>query len=327
MINDKNLNMIILKHFLFFLSFSLPFTAFSQCSFTANDKVIPYKGSFGYGSNMGYYPPWTDEQLADIGFGDPSKNIPGVGVTSLRPALYEYYLEKYGYDHRLSTFQHYQQLGYQNLTVFIGYPCETHRDKNQYAQDGSPSKMFANIYEPIWDDGKDGTPINEENYMAKYVYQLVQRYGAYIKYYEVWNEPDFDKSGNAWKRKGKTGNWWDQDPSPSDLHNLKAPIQHYIRALRISWEVIKYLEPDAYVCIGGIGYSSFLDAVLRNTDNPDVGKQSDEFPLKGGAYFDVLSYHVCPHFYLKKRKWFGYEYNRHSAAAVQEMISKKNKLA
>ena len=33
---------------------------------TANDFVPPYKGAFGYGSNMGYYKPHTDEEIADF---------------------------------------------------------------------------------------------------------------------------------------------------------------------------------------------------------------------------------------------------------------------
>lgn len=68
-----------------------------------------------------------------------------------------------------------------------------------------------------------------------------------------------------------------------------------IGLLRISYEVIKTVDENAYVCIGGIGNPAFLDAVLRNTDNPIDGTENNDYPLLGGAYFDVLSFHSYPH--------------------------------
>ncbi|MEM9991865.1 MAG: hypothetical protein AAF738_08880, partial [Bacteroidota bacterium] len=67
------------------------------------------------------------------------------------------------------------------------------------------------------------------------------------------------------------------------------------RHLRIAYEVIKTLDEDAYVSIGALGYPHFLDAVLRNTDNPNGGGITAEYPLKGGAYFDVMGFHEYPH--------------------------------
>jgi hypothetical protein len=80
--------------------------------------------------------------------------------------------------------------------------------------------------------------------------------------------------------------------------------------------VIKSVDPDAFICVGGIGYNSFLDAILRNTDNPDGGKVTDKYPYKGGAWFDCLSFHSYPMYYL--RSWLN---NRHSDAAVEAFIS------
>ena len=93
---------------------------------------------------------------------------------------------------------------------------------------------------------------------------------------------------------GQPGNWWENNPDPCD-YKLRAPIFHYIRTLRISYEVIKSIAPDDYVCIAGLGFDSFLDALLRNTDNPDDGKVTAEYPLGAGAYFDVVGFHVYPH--------------------------------
>ena len=66
--------------------------------------------------------------------------------------------------------------------------------------------------------------------------------------------------------------------------------------LRISWEVIKTLDPNSYVTLGDPGFPSFLDAICRNTDNPNGGAVTPAFPKKGGAYFDCMTYHSYPHF-------------------------------
>ena len=87
--------------------------------------------------------------------------------------------------------------------------------------------------------------------------------------------------------------------------------------LRISWEVIKKLQPNDFVCVGGIGYRSFLDAVLRNTDNPADGSVNSNFPSKGGAYFDMISFHSYPMYSLSVG-------NRHSDQATSAYIDLKN---
>jgi len=122
------------------------------------------------------------------------------------------------------------------------------------------------------------------------------------------------------------GNWWENNPDPCELGNLKAPVFHYIRTLRIAYEVIKWIDPGAYVAPGGLGYPSFLDAMLRNTDNPVDGSVTAAYPLRGGAYFDVLSYHIYPAYSLKS--WSDQLgqmiYRRHSDAAVAEYIKQKD---
>ena len=46
----------------FTLIFFLLQTGQAQVDYTANDMVVPYDGYFGFGTNLGYYPGWTDEQ-------------------------------------------------------------------------------------------------------------------------------------------------------------------------------------------------------------------------------------------------------------------------
>ena len=294
----------------------------------ANTIANVYDGYFLYGSNMGWLNHnWRDEDVADILVGNPGKNIEGVGVISLRPALYYNFVETWGYDVRVETFKYYASIGAKSNAVFIGdWPSDAHREHKQYVQ-SVPSESFENLYEPIWDNGENGTPVNDRNYYALYVYKLVQRYKDQVKFWEIKNEPDltprWDCAGGT---PGNPCNWWDNDPPPDQLTNWHAPIQSYIRLLRVSYEVIKYVDPDAFVCVGGIGYPSFLDAILRNTDNPDGGKVTDRYPYQGGAWFDCLSYHCYPMYYL--RAWNnsigGFSHFRHSDAAVEAVINSLN---
>jgi hypothetical protein len=300
-------------------------TLASQITFNANSRSNVLDGSFLYGSNMGWYGNnWSDEQVADILVGNPAKGVEGVGVNSLRPALYEYFLEEWGYDVRTETFRYYQTIGARNNTAFIGYPSDEHRENRFYCEQNQ-SGMFANLYEPIWDNGENGTPVNDRNTYALYVYKTVTRYHNQVKFWEVWNEPDFTTGPNGDKESGEERNWWDNDPDPCDLYAFYAPIQSYIRLLRISYEVIKSVDPEAFVCVGGIGYASFLDAVLRNTDNPDKGKVTAEYPQKGGAWFDCVSFHIYPMYYL--REWNNdignFDYYRTSDRAVQAIVDRK----
>lgn len=297
--------------------------SFGQVNYTSNDSVTPYEGYFGYGFNPGYNPPWTDEQLADIAAGPE-----GLNANCIRPTLPEHFMEEYGYEMRLTTLEHYKKLGLVDNTMFVGYPSDEHRDPTIYCK-GSKSEMFANMYEPIWDNGENGTPVNDNNYYALYLYKTVNLYKDYVKFWEIWNEPDFDYTfSKGWLEEGMVnrGNWWDNNPEPCD-YAVKAPVYYYVRLLRISWEIIKTYDPNSYVTTGGLGYPSFLDAIMRNTDNPIDGSLTSEYNLHGGAYFDVLSFHSYPHNDGSLKKWKnskpGFVHSRHSDAASKGVIDKK----
>ena len=314
--------------YLFILLVLPPLSGFAQINFSANDQVLSYRGHFRYGVNLGYYHPWQDHQLAEIAAGDPEMGLPGVGVNAVRPALFEHFFEHWGYDVRKKAFDRYEELGMTENTGFLGYPSNDHRDRTIFCPEveKQESAVFRNLYEPIWDGGANGTPVNDSNFYALYVYKIVQQYKGQIRFWEVWNEPDFDYASNAWKNPGDPGNWWENMPTPCS-YALKAPAYYYNRILRISYEVIKSIDPKLYVCTGGLGYPSFLDVILRNTDNPEDGSISDTYPLKGGAYFDVLSFHSYPHIDGSVRQWsndqWGFVYQRHSDAAVEGFIKRK----
>ena len=301
---------------------------FSQPTFTANDTVPIYDTPFRLSINPNFNGnQWSDQKSADIAAGNPLVGTEGVGVRAFRIPLPENFLDFWGYDIRVDAFQHYGDLGILDNTVFLEAPTDEHRDTTMYCP-GIQSEMFANIYEPIWDGGANGTPVNDDNYAALYIYRTVSTYKDNVKFWEIWNEPDLDQSGNGWKPQDIAGNWYDNVPDPCD-YKLKAPVYHYIRLLRISYEVIKSVDPEAYVTVGGLGYESFLDIILRHTDNPNGGEVTADFPLKGGAYFDVLSYHVYPHLNGSLKYWDnsinGFAYQRHSDAASDGAIGLKDR--
>ena len=307
---------------------SLAYLVFAQPNFTANDIVPEYETPFRLGINPNFNGhQWSDQSLATLSAGNPSIGVEGVGIKSFRVPLPENFLDYWGYDIRVDAFQHYDDLGIKDNTVFLEAPADEHRDTTEYCA-GETSVMFGNMYEPIWDSGENGTPVNDNNYAALYIYKTVLLYGQHVRFWEIWNEPDLDNQGNGWKPQSIEGNWFDNVPSPCEIQ-MGAPVYHYVRLLRISYEVIKSLDPDAYVTVGGLGYESFLDVILRYTDNPDGGQVTAEYPLKGGAYFDVLSYHVYPHINGSLKIWNnainGFAYHRHSDAAVGGAIGLKHK--
>lgn len=277
----------------------------AQVSYNANTQKTTYNDFFLYGSNMGWFDGWTDEQIAEILIGNPAKGIAGAGVNSLRPAMYDYFVTQWGYGIRSNAFKFYQSLGGKNHTIFLNGPSDAHKDNASYCS-GSKSQTFANLYEPIWVNGK----INSNNYYANYVYNVVNTYKAYVKFWEVWNEPDFTGNWSA------TQKWNTTDPSPCDLSFFGASVQRYVRMLRITYEVVKTLDPNAFVCTGGLGYPNFLEAVLRNTDNPDGGKVTADYPQKGGAWFDCLSFHLYPMYNLTTS-------TRNSDAAAAAIVASK----
>ncbi len=298
-------------------------------SFNANTIVNPYDGDFAYGTNPGYYGGYNNNATSDKLMGDLFAKG---GFHTTRPALYDYFLEQYGTNIRVPEFKYFTEtLGMKEMTLFVSGPSEEHRDTSTIICNGvrKRSKMFKNLYTPIWITGSDGKQtINPNNYYAAYVYKLVTVYGPYVKFYEVWNEPDFTSGPNPYKPAGAAGNWYDNGPNPCELDNMYSNIASYVRTLRITYEVVKSVDPSAFITTGGIGYESFLDYMMKSTDNPDGGKVTSAYPLKGGAYFDVLSYHMYPQYNLNKwdNKLAGFSYARHSDKAAQVVFEFKDKL-
>lgn len=239
-------------------------------------------GPFRYGINSGFF-------TAKVPDADSAALAVKAGANSMRVKLSEQHLTTWGDEIEVGDMKSYEAMGMSDLVAFLGGPIAEHST----APTGKASwelEYYApkNLYEPIFLPNGE---VNPENYWASFVARVAKTYGPWLKTYEVWNEPD--QVGGNWQA---TTSWDKEPPKPSDLVWWNSSIFSYIRMLRITHEVVHKYDPDAQVALGGIGYPSFLSAILRYSDEPDSGAVSSDFPQKGGAYFDVVSYHYYPVF-------------------------------
>ena len=291
---------------------------------TANDTILSYNEPFRPGINLGYFPGLNNENLADLAAGNPAKSIRGLGAKSIRTGIFNEFVEVWGYDFLEDTYDYFEARGLKENTVIVGFPAAWQRDQTFHCSD-KQSTMFANLYDPIFDNGENGTPVNDNNYLALYLYKLVSKYQDHVQFWEIWNEPGSDLPTGfqvGWRQPGFPGNWWENNPNPCD-NILHAPIYHYVRTLRVAYEVIKSVDPNAYVSVAGFGYPAFLDAVLRNTDNPVDGSPTAEYPLGGGAYFDVFGNHAYPHFDGSTTNFDEGRFERHSDRAADGIVTRR----
>jgi hypothetical protein len=174
--------------------------------------------------------------------------------------------------------------GMSNLVCFLIGPTDAHSTAPA-GMSHSDYYIPKNLYEPIFQ--ADGTA-NPDNYWAKYVEETVSTYKPWVRIWEVWNEPDWTPDYAT------TQKWATQPPSVADLPRFNGSIFDYVRMLRVTYAVAKKVDPTAQVALGGIGYPTFLSAILRYSDDPAGGGVSPDYPAQGGAYFDVLNFHYYP---------------------------------
>lgn len=231
--------------------------------------------TFLRGINLGYRnPSWGDPDMAWL--------AAQAGCNSARLSLAETHLDMWGYDIEVGDNQAYVADGLAHHIAFLISPIAAHSTAPQGGD--LAHHIPANLHTPAIVDGQ----INPENYWAAYVYKTVDTYKDYVDTWEVWNEPDWVADYNF------TLTWDEQPPTAEQLVRFGGSIYDYVRMLRVTREAALLADPDAKIALGGIGYPSFLAALLRYTDNPDGGQVTAEFPETGAAYFDVLNYHYYP---------------------------------
>lgn len=237
---------------------------------------------FRFGVNGGYYGPGIDRR-------ESAQLSLAAGANSLRTTLPEYYLAKWGDGIEKEDYDFYETLPLGNHACFLIGPTLEHSSAPAGTQEWELAHYAPkNLYEPIFlEDGS----VNPSNYWAAYVERVAKSYGPYLDIYEVWNEPD--QVGGNWQA---TRAWDTSPPKPADLIWWQDTVFSYIRMLRITHEVVHRFDDSAAVTTGGIGYGSFLSALLRYTDEPNAGEVTDAYPNRGGKYLDIVSYHYYPVF-------------------------------
>jgi len=237
---------------------------------------------FRFGDNPGYYGSGIDRR-------ESAQMSVAAGASSLRTTLPEYYLEKWGDAIEVADYASYQPLGLGHHVCFLIGPSHEHSNAPADAQDAELAHYSPkNLYEPIFT--ADGS-VNPDNYWAAYVERVAKTYGQYLDMYEVWNEPD--QVGGNWQA---TEAWNEHPPNAKDLIWWNDSIFSYIRMLRITHEVVHKFDQEASVTVGGIGYGSFLSALLRYTDEPKAGAVSAAYPDTARKYLDILGFHYYPVF-------------------------------
>ena len=235
-----------------------------------------FGGTFRHGMNDGHVNAnFTDNQGGALGA--------AAGADSNRMKLPEYFLEQWGAGVRIDAAMSYGSDGMSNLVCFLIGPSAAHSTDPS----GNNLEQFIpkNLYEPIFTT--DGS-VNPNNYWAAYVAETVTAYSPYVRIWEVWNEPDWTPNYTT------TQGWATTAPTKADLPRFNGTIYDYIRMLRVTYAVAKKIDPTCQIALGGVGYATFVDAILRYTDNPDAGAVSSDYPRKGDAYFDVLNFHYYP---------------------------------
>ena len=171
----KNIHMLTFNKVLLTLTLGLFFftNIQAQINFSANDVVPEVNDFFRYGVNPDFYPNWgtQDTTLANISAGNPNVGVAGAGCKAWRATLPEWFINQFGLNVRTFAFEHYETLGMTNHTVFLEGPQANHTDQTRYC-DGTPSIIFDNLFLDIWDNGENGTPVNDNYHYALYSYPV-----------------------------------------------------------------------------------------------------------------------------------------------------------
>lgn len=129
----------------------------------------------------------------------------------------------------------------------------------------APPKGLA---KPIFADGTDtpgpGKRANPANAWAATIEHMVKRYKGKVRYWQMWNEPDYPKGDQGSDFTDKRRSW-------------NGSLDEYVRMLRVGWAVVKVNDPQAQVVTGGIGFAGYLDAMLARG---------------AGKWFDQVDFHA-----------------------------------
>ena len=121
--------------------------------------------------------------------------------------------------------------------------------------------------QPEWAGGgypEIGPPDNYQDF-ADFLTALASRYQGRIKAYQIWNEPNLARE------------WGNRPPNPAE----------YTALLRLSYQTIKAIEPDALIITAGLAPTTRWDDVAM----PDTVFVQGMYDAGAQPHFDALGVH------------------------------------
>lgn len=112
----------------------------------------------------------------------------------------------------------------------------------------------SHLYDPIFSDGTDqpgpDKHLNPKQYWGRMLARVAGRYRSEVRYYQIWNEPDYPKGELV-----------------ADTRNPERSFQgsaaDYVRLLKVAYTVVRWVDPGAQIVTGGLGFPSYLDELLE----------------------------------------------------------------
>lgn len=147
------------------------------------------------------------------------------------------------------------------------YASKTGWDASSPGRFTVPKGLYGSIFDDGTDVYKPGVKSNRDNYYADYIFDMAQRFKGKINVWQVWNEPDYplgELTAGTTASNGVARYW-------------TGSVQDYVRMLKITNTIVKGIDPNAKVALGGLGYDKYLAGIIEN----------------GGApYFDIVDFHA-----------------------------------
>ncbi len=177
----------------------------------------------------------------------------------------------YEYDNYDETVRDDVIYGLKSDVILIGTPA---------SQADSAHYIPGSLFEPVFDDGTDipgeGKSINEDNPWAVFVDRTVYRYmpggklarqerwpeGAGVRYWEIWNEPDFDQ-------------FW------------SGSVEEYARLVKVAYLAARHMDPNAQIVVGGLALFEKPEFAYRLLDI----YKNDPDPVDRRYPFNVMAVH------------------------------------
>lgn len=139
---------------------------------------------------------------------------------------------------------------------------------------------------------------------GRFVRAAVQRYVGRIKYYVMWNEPNYRRYGTSGSQEVPHGNWFDtsDDAGLRDLTTVRSSVtgnQNYTQFVRLQadlYGIVHAEDPSAVV----IGPDFFGEASSQSTGGKQAGVTTFAAWLAAGgaSYCDAYGWHAYMDEYL-----------------------------